>query len=92
MKTFLSKLEKESLNVIDIRDASKFRNGAIPSAQNIPSVYLIAHPEKYLDKQKKYYIYCQSGHISNDIVNELNYLGYHTVNLIGGYRNYLLMK
>ena len=45
-----------------------------------------------LEKNKTYYILCQSGRQSIDIVNTLNIQGFHTVNIIGGYNNYLLSK
>ena len=53
---------------------------------------LLIRPEKYLFKNEIYYIYCQSGHSSNNLVQMLNDKGYHTVNITGGYNNYLLRK
>ena len=88
----LSKLTKESLNIIDIRSHSEYLYGKIPTAININKIMLLMKPETYLSKEKTYYIYCQSGHSSNNAVNKLNSLGYHTVNIEGGYNNYLLRK
>lgn len=90
IKTLLSKLEQEKLNIIDIRTNYEYIQGRIPTAQNIDKLVLLRMPEKYLDKTKTYYIYCQSGHSSERLVERLNTLGYNTVNIIGGYNNYLL--
>ena len=85
-------LEKESLNIIDIRTNYEYLNGHIPTAKNIDKNVLVMYPNKYLNKEDTYYIYCQSGHSSNNIVNMLNSKGYNTVNIQGGYNNYLLRK
>lgn len=85
-------LEKEPLNVIDIRTNYEYLNGHIPTAKNIDKNVLVMYPNKYLNKEDTYYIYCQSGHSSNNIVNMLNSKGYNTVNIQGGYNNYLLRK
>lgn len=88
----LQKLNRESLNIIDIRSHYEYLLGKIPTSINIDKILLLQTPQTYLDKEKTYYIYCQSGHSSNNIVIKLNSLGYHTVNIVGGYNNYLLRK
>lgn len=85
-------LKMSNINLIDIRDEYKFNKSHIPGAINIPSNYLINNPSKYLDKNKTYYLYCDSGVMSNKISKELNYLGYNTKNVVGGYNYYLLIK
>lgn len=92
MEELISKMKKEHLNIIDVRDKYRYNTSHIEGAINIPSNYLITNPEQYLDKDKIYYIYCYNGHISKDISNELNYLGYNTKNILGGYNYYLLIK
>lgn len=84
----LNKLKTEKLNIIDIRTNTNYQYGHIPTAININKTLLINSPEKYLDKTKVYYIYCQSGHSSLNIVNLLNKQGYNTINITGGYNNY----
>ena len=86
------KMEKESLNIIDIRAPYEYINGKIPTAINIDKILLTAMPERYLDKQKTYYIYCQSGYSSGNLAVKLNRLGYNVINITGGYNNYLLTK
>ena len=92
VKELLLKLSKEPLNIIDIRSHSEYLYGKIPTAINVDKIILLMKAEEYLSKEKTYYIYCQSGHSSNNVANKLNNLGYKTVNIEGGYNNYLLRK
>ena len=85
-------LKMSSSNIIDIRDKFQYLNGHILDAQNIDFYELFFHPEKYLIKDQVYYIYCNSGSKSKRVVEQLNKVGYHTVNIIGGYKNYLFQK
>lgn len=77
--------------IIDIRSISDYRNGHITGAISIPEVELVREPSKYLEKYKTYYLYCNYGNRSRIVSNYLNQLGYHTVNILGGYHNYLLI-
>ncbi len=88
MEEFLQHLKKENLKIIDIRDPFQYQRGAILGASNIPTHHLMMNPTHYLKKDNTYYIYCQSGFTSKKVVDKLNSLGYHTINIIGGYNNY----
>ncbi|MBR3145771.1 MAG: rhodanese-like domain-containing protein [Bacilli bacterium] len=79
-------------NIIDIRSKNKYSMGHIPSAINIEYLELLSNPSKYLNKNEIYYLYCDSGYTSSMVVNKLNNIGYNTVNIDGGYNNYLLRK
>ena len=79
-------------NIIDIRSRSKYNLNHIPGAINIESFELLNNPSKYLNKNDIYYLYCSSGFTSKMVVNKLNSLGYNTVNIDGGFNNYLLRK
>ena len=76
-------------NIIDIRSKNKYSMGHIPSAINIEYLELLSNPSKYLNKNEIYYLYCDSGYTSSMVVNKLNNIGYNTVNIDGGYNNYL---
>ena len=78
--------------IIDIRHNTEYEMGTIPTAINIPSIKLETSPEKYINKYDTYYIFCNSGNRSKVITEKLNIQGYKTVNIIGGYYNYLLRK
>ena len=92
MEELLKKMKQERVNLIDIRNTTKYNNSHIPGSINIPSNLLINNPNEYLNKDEIYYLYCDSGHTSNDISTMLNYMGYNTKNIIGGYNYYLLIK
>lgn len=79
-------------NLIDIRGISSFNNNHIPGAKNIPFNSLIINPNKYLDKNRIYYIYCQKGYKSIKTCQILNSLGYKTINISGGYEAWVLDK
>ena len=79
-------------NIIDIRSNDKYRINHIPGAINIEYLELLDNPSKYLNKQDIYYLYCTSGYTSKAVVDKLNSLGFNTVNIDGGFNNYLLRK
>ena len=83
---------KNNPNIIDIRNENEFLMGTIPSSKNIPAIKLEISPEKYLNKNETYYIFCNNGKTSKVLTEKLNIQGYRTVNIIGGYFNYLLRK
>ena len=79
-------------NIIDIRSIDKYNISHIPGAINIEYLELLSNPSKYLNMNDTYYLYCTSGYTSGIVSNKLNHLGYNTVNIDGGYNNYLLRK
>jgi len=91
MKDFLLK-EMDDVEIIDIRDPRKYALGHIPRAKNIPSYLLQINPDNYLNKDKEYYLYCQSGNTSQALSNRLNSMGFHVINIYGGYLKYNSMK
>lgn len=85
-------IHKNNPIIIDIRNENEFLMGTIPSSKNIPAIKLEISPEKYLNKNETYYIFCNNGKTSKVLTEKLNIQGYRTVNIIGGYFNYLLRK
>ena len=78
--------------IIDLRSNEKYNDKHIPSAHNISFDQLLLFPDKYLDKQKKYYIYCQKGLQSKQLCRSLNMKGYKTVHIVGGYEAWILSE
>lgn len=76
-------------NIIDIRDNYLYKIGNIPSSKNIPANFLIVNPDKYLNKNELYYIYCSFGMQSNKVCSKLSNLGYNVINVMGGYNDYI---
>lgn len=81
-------LALDNPNIIDIRSNYQYSLGHLPNAKNIPSLELIQNFSKYLDKDKVYYIYCQSGVTSSKLCKSLSNNGYKVVNVLGGYMAY----
>ena len=88
MTDFLKK--QDDINIIDIRSNSKYNDNHISNARNIPFNSLITEPNKYLNKNEIYYIYCQKGMQSLNAVMILSRQGYNVVNVVGGYETWIL--
>ncbi|MGL5086235.1 MAG: rhodanese-like domain-containing protein [Clostridium sp.] len=76
------------IDLIDIRETYEYSSGSIKTAKNIPMGSILSQPEKYLKKDKEYYIVCQSGGRSRKAVSDLTNLGYDVVNVAGGVGSY----
>lgn len=85
-------LKKDNINIIDIRSIQKYNDNHIDNARNIPMILLLKDPNKYLNLNETYYIYCQKGTNSFRVCQTLAKKGYKTVNIIGGYESWLLQK
>jgi len=78
-------LKDKNNNIIDIRDNYSYSQGHIPNAKNIPYYSLLSNYSIYLNKNTKYYLYCDYGHQSKEISDRLNLFGYHTYYVKEGY-------
>lgn len=81
-----------NINIIDIRNSASYNNNHIPGAKNIEYSLLLNNPDKYLNKNDKYYFYCTRGITSHKLCSYLSKLGYDVVNVAGGYEGYILEK
>lgn len=81
-----------SVSVIDIRRIESFNNGHIDGAKNVPFNQLIIAPDKYLQKNQVYYLYCQKGTKSIKACQILSRVGYQVYNILGGYEAWILSK
>ncbi len=79
-----------NINIIDIRSREKYNTSHIETSINIPFDVLMSNPDKYLEKDKTYYIYCQRGITSKKVIPILNLKGYKVINILGGYESWLL--
>jgi rhodanese-related sulfurtransferase len=77
-----------TVELIDIREGYEYKAGSIKTAKNIPMGSLLAAPEKYLIKDKTYYIMCQSGGRSARATKALSKAGYNVINVLGGMGSY----
>ena len=80
------------VELIDIREDYEYKSGSIKSAKNIPMGKLLDEPDKYLSKDKEYYIMCQSGGRSSSACGSLTKQGFDVVNVAGGMGSYVGTK
>jgi len=76
------------INLIDVREPYEFAAASIKKSRNVPMSQLLTEPNKYLDKNKKYHIMCQSGARSARATSALLKAEYDVVNLKGGISSY----
>ena len=81
---------KGDIHVIDIRNIEKYNSSHIPGAINIPVQKLLLNPNYFLDKNVKYYLYCQHGMSSRNVVSVLRKLNFDVVDIIGGYESWIM--
>lgn len=79
-----------TINIIDIRSVEKYNTSHIETSINIKADALLMNPNKYISKEKEYYIYCQYGRSSMRVCMTLSSLGYKVINILGGYESWLL--
>lgn len=80
------------INIIDIRNEQSYNNNHIPTSINIPFEKLIIKPSEYLNVNKKYFLYCRCGKVSERACKMLTNYGYKVVNILGGYEEWILKK
>lgn len=104
MFSFLKKDDSKVINVndidnlvgqvelIDIREPYEYNTGSLRNAKNIPMGNLLKNPEKFLVKDKTYYIICQSGARSASATRMLTRQGFRVINVSGGMGSYVGTK
>ena len=76
------------INIIDIRNVTAYKLEHIPYAKNISKNELMFNTSVYLKKGVPYYIYCEKGIQSRNLVYYLRNQGYDATSLVGGYQSY----
>ena len=74
----------DNVEVIDVREPYEMSYGKVPGAKNIPLRELAYNHKDHLEKGREYYIICQSGSRSMQLVNFLSSEDYKLINVIGG--------
>ena len=74
--------------IIDIRKHNSYLIDHIPSAINIPYSELITEYPILMSKSETYYVCCEKGIMGKEVCNYLSNLGYHIINISGGYNAY----
>ena len=84
----LKNRNKDSYQLIDIRDAIEISHGAVPDAVAVPAEEIETSSE--VDKDKLLVIFCARGVVSIDVAEHLKEKGYQAESLEGGYAAWLL--
>lgn len=82
-------LSLDNPNIIDIRNYYYYNLGHIRGAISVPYYNLLNNYSHYLNKYSRYYLYCDTGEQSSEITKRLNCFGYDTINITGGYQEYI---
>ncbi len=77
-----------TIEIIDIREPHEFKGGSIKSAKNIPTAKLLENPERYLKKEKTYYLLCLTGMRSGRAAKILAKQGFSVIPVSGGMGSY----
>lgn len=77
----------DNINLIDIRDSSKFKMYHIHNSVNMPCAKLYK-TQKELRKDETYYIIDYNNELSTDLCYFLSNLGYNTISVFGGIKNW----
>jgi len=80
---FYQKSKQTPLTIIDVRESDEFTEGHIPQAINRPLSILVEEIDSF-EKDKTYYIVCQSGGRSSQACSYLSSQGIRVVNVLGG--------
>ncbi len=84
----LNKLDKDTYQIIDIRDKEEVQKDEMPGAVYVPSDEI--ETSEKVDLSKKLIICCRMGKISIDVAERLREKGVDAVSLEGGYTAWLL--
>ena len=84
----LNKLDKDTYQIIDIRDKEEVQKDEMPGAVYVPSDDI--ETSEKVDLSKKLIICCRIGKISIDVAERLREKGIDAVSLEGGYNAWLL--
>jgi phage shock protein E len=86
--TFLKKIKKEKIYLVDVRTAEEYNSGHLQYSQNIDYKKIDFKTEiNKLNKKKPVYLYCRTGNRSGKAKDILKELGFKNVYNIGGFEN-----
>ena len=85
-------LEKENIQLIDVRTPEEIEQGIIATAKfaNFFDADFYTKASKQLDQSKPVYLYCRSGSRSAKSAKKLQKQGYKVYNVLGGYNQWKL--
>ena len=90
-KEYKEAIEEKEVQLVDVRTAAEFNEGAINGAINIDYFEQDVFDQKFdkLDKDQPVYLYCRSGNRSQKAAAKLETLGFKKIyDLKGGYMSW----
>lgn len=81
----LKQIYQTGIKIIDLRAKEDYDNGHIPTSINIPHTELIINHDKYLCPNKQYYLICDEGNVSQNVIIMLAKFPYQLINIIDGF-------
>lgn len=90
LKVLLEQNPRLKEYVIDVREKTQVYDGnKILATRNVEANELMHNPQKYLKKEEKYYIICQTGSTSKMVTMALKSKKFDVYNVSGGINKYL---
>ncbi|MFE2752289.1 rhodanese-like domain-containing protein [Actinosynnema sp. NPDC059335] len=80
---FAARLAEEDVFVVDVRDATEYRQGHVPGAHNVPLSVLPTRVGE-LPEDRPVFVICQTGGRSARAASLLGAVGVDAVNVLGG--------
>lgn len=83
-------LQKDSVQLVDVRTVAEYSDGHIPGSININVLdeQFAANVDELLDKNQSVAVYCKSGRRSRNAARILVKKGFHVINLDKGFENW----
>ena len=83
-------LQKDSIQLVDVRTVAEYTEGHIPGSLNINVLdeQFAANVDELLDKNHSVAVYCKSGRRSRNAARILTKKGFHVGNLDKGFENW----
>jgi len=78
----IGEYQKSMGKLIDLSGTNDFLISHHPDAINIPYQKFMLYYDRYLEKNKPYYIMCSKGLHSNKVVRMLEYFGYDVTQVV----------
>lgn len=76
-------------HLIDIRENLRFKEGHINGSRNVSMAKLLQNTSAFIKQDEEYYILCDSGFTSRNVISQLKKQGYsNLINVKGGYTGY----
>ena len=81
----LKKIYLKGIVIVDLRANKDYQKGHIPSSINIPHTEFIIEHKKYINSKVKYYLICDEGTVSYNVVQMLAKYKYKLINVVDGF-------